>query len=425
MADLPNIHHLRAFALAARLNSVHQAAAAAHLSQPAVTQALARLETRYNCLFLERCSTGVYPTRFGEIMLTRVERALDLIGEAAQRIREYAKRTAPKKARPSPVDRLATTAQLRALVAIARTGGYSAAARSLGLAQPSVHRAARDLEKLAGVTLFERVSQGVALTAQGQVLALKAALAFREIEAASDDLEEVKGIVRGRLVVGTLPLIRTEILPDAVIALTERFPQATVRIDDGSYAGQLHALRMGEIDVLIGALLCPAPAEDVEEVVLFDDALSVVVRCGHPLCGCETVTVEDLKRFSWVVPRAGTPTRDHFEDLIGEDAVPGVIETPSLMVLRGILTKSDRLALLSRRQITYEERAGLLTALPMELGDPPRPIGLTLRKNWCPTGLQAAFLEIIREQARKSCEPDAGAEKNKGAGAYVALSAFD
>ncbi|WP_319774842.1 LysR family transcriptional regulator [Breoghania sp.] len=397
MSELPNIHHLRAFALAARLNSVHRAAAAAHLSQPAVTQALARLEKRYGCRFFERRSTGVYPTELGEIMLARVERALDLIADAARRLAENVRRTSSRK--PGAIDRLATTAQLRALVAIARTGGYSAAARELGLAQPSVHRAARDLERIADVPLFDRISQGVALTAQGRMLALRAALAFREIEAATDDLEEAKGLVRGRLTIGTLPLIRTEILPDAVTELSKLYPQASIRIDDGSYSSQLQALRMGEIDLLVGALRQPAPADDVEEVALFEDTLAVIVRAGHPLHGKQTITREELRAFPWIVPREGTPTRDYFEKAIGHDGTSGLIETPSLVALRGLLLKSDRLAIVSPRQVTYEVRAGLLTALPVDFSGLARPIGLTLRKNWRPTGLQAAFVKILRGMA--------------------------
>ncbi len=397
MSELPNIHHLRAFALAARLNSVHRAAAAAHLSQPAVTQALARLEKRYDCRFFERRSTGVYPTELGEIMLARVERALELISEAARRLAESVRRTSNKT--PGAVDRLATTAQLRALVAIARTGGYSAAARELGLAQPSVHRAARDLERIAGVPLFDRISQGVALTALGRMLALRAALAFREIEAATDDLEEAKGLVRGRLIIGTLPLIRTEILPDAVTELCKLYPQASIRIDDGSYSSQLQALRMGEIDLLIGALRQPAPADDVEEVALFEDTLAVIARAGHPLHGKKTITREELRAFPWIVPREGTPTREYFDKAIGHDGSFGLIETPSLVALRGLLLKSDRLAIISPRQVTYEVRTGLLATLPVDFSGLARPVGLTQRKNWRPTRLQAAFLKILRNLA--------------------------
>lgn len=395
--DLPNFHHLRAFSLTAHLRSVHGAAREAHLSQPAVTQAISRLEKRFACRFFERRSTGMYPTALGEIMLLRVDRALELLAEAARRIAESARRT--RQVTPSPIDRLATTAQLRALAAIARTGSFSAAARSIGLAQPSIHRAARELEQLAGVPLLERISHGVALTAQGRLLAMRASLAFKEIEAAEADLEEAKGVVRGRLVIGTLPLVRTELVPSAITGLAAAYPDAEINVVDGPYDGQFAALRMGEIDLLIGALRRPAPADDVVEEELFPDQLSVIARRDHPLAGQSAVGLDDLRRFPWVVPRAGTPTRDHFDALFpaGDGAgIPRPIETSSLVVLRGLLLKSDRLAILSRRQVTYEERNGLLTALPVSLQDPPRPIGLTLRRNWHPTRLQAAFLETLR-----------------------------
>ncbi len=405
--ELPNFHHLRAFSLTAHLRSVHGAARQAHLSQPAVTQAIGRLERRFGCRFFERRSTGMYPTPLGEIMLLRVDRALDLLGGAARRIGESARRNARKP--PTPLDRMATTTQLRALIAIAQEGSFSAAARAIDQAQPSVHRAGRDLEQLAGVPLFERISHGVALTPLGRLLAMRASLAFKEIEAAHEDLEAAKGVVRGRLTIGTLPLVRTEIVPAALAGMTDAYPDAEISVVDGPYDGQLKALRMGEIDMLIGALRMPAPADDVKERSLFPDTLSVIARRGHPLAGQTTVSIEDLKRFSWVVPGAGTPTREHFDALMCSDnqpPPPGLIVTSSLVVLRGLLLKSDRLAILSRRQVTYEERTGLLTALPVALNDPPRPIGVTLRRNWHPTRLQSAFLAALDAAVTQEDRPD-------------------
>lgn len=409
MPELPNFHHLRAFSLTAHLGSVHGAAEQAHLSQPAVTQAIGRLEKRFDCRFFERSSTGMYPTRLGEIMLLRVDRALDLLAVAARRIGESARRS--QRARPTPLDRMATTTQLRALVAIATTGSFSAAARAIDQAQPSVHRAGRDLEKLAGVPLFERISHGVALTPHGRLLAMRASLAFKEIEAASEDLEEAKGVVRGQLTIGTLPLVRTELVPKAITDITTLYPEAEISIIDGPYDGQLTALRMGAIDVLIGALRMPPPADDVEERTLFSDTLSVIARRGHPLAGRKTVSIDDLRQYSWVVPRESTPTRDHFNALVRAEEggpLPSLIETSSLVVLRGLLLKSDRLAILSRRQVTYEEQTGLLTSLPVALKDPPRPIGLTLRQNWHPTRLQSAFLDALDDAIAAETAPKDG-----------------
>jgi DNA-binding transcriptional LysR family regulator len=60
-----------------------------------------------------------------------------------------------------------TTAQLRALLALADAGSYVSAALQTGLSQPAVHRPVRDIERLAGAPLVERRGRGVALTEAG------------------------------------------------------------------------------------------------------------------------------------------------------------------------------------------------------------------------------------------------------------------
>ena len=76
-----------------------------------------------------------------------------------------------------------------------------------------------------------------------------------------------------------------------------------------------------------------------------------------------------------------------------------MIDCSSLSILRALLVQSDRLALISRRQIMFEEQLGLLTALPMTLPETSRDIGVTIRRDWQPTPLQAAFLSILGEVA--------------------------
>ncbi|MEQ9200140.1 MAG: LysR family transcriptional regulator, partial [Rhodospirillales bacterium] len=72
MTRRPNIRHLRAFSLTVCHNNVSRAAQLAHLSQSAVSQAIARLEDHYGCSLLERRNTGVYPTAYGMIAARRI-----------------------------------------------------------------------------------------------------------------------------------------------------------------------------------------------------------------------------------------------------------------------------------------------------------------------------------------------------------------
>jgi len=199
-------------------------------------------------------------------------------------------------------------------------------------------------------------------------------------------------------VIGTLPLVRTSVLPAAVVALMARHPQARVEIVDGAFEHLAHGLATGRLDMVVGALRAGGGA--VEEP-LFTDRLSVVARAGHPLVGTAP-TPEILARYPWVVSRRGTPNRAVFDGLVGpvlQNAGRGFVETGSLVALRGILRRTDALALLSRLQIETEIEAGMLTVLGPPVPGSERVIGITTRPDWVPTALQRDFLSILRAAA--------------------------
>jgi DNA-binding transcriptional LysR family regulator len=74
----------------------------------------------------------------------------------------------------------------------------------------------------------------------------------------------------------------------------------------------------------------------------------------------------------------------------------GMLETSSLVMLRGVLTGSDRLTLLSARQALYEIEQGLLAVVPYPVSLGSRRIGLTYRRGWRPTPTQAILLDHLR-----------------------------
>lgn len=402
--DIPNLRHLRVFREVALSKSISKASRNAYLSQPAITQAIAKLESAVGVTLFERRSDGMFATEAGALFLDRVERALGYLESGA---REAARLGLKNGARRSTrFDLLLTTTQLRALVAVSNAKNFSLAARAIGISQPSLHRAARDLERLLEISLFDKTSHGIVLTRIGELLAKYAKLMFAELEQGFSEVEELQGTDTGGIVVGTMPLARTFILPTAINALLRTHPEVRISVVDGPYADLLHGLRHGEIDLLIGALRNPVPADDVVQEALFEDPLAVVVRTGHPLTQRERVTMSELTGYPWAVPRRGTPTRDHFEALMeGLGPLPAPpIESSSLVLIRGLLLESDRLTLISTHQIRHEQQLGLLTPLAVEMPRIMRPIGLTLRRDWRPTPTQQRFLSCLQEAGRRAHE---------------------
>jgi len=392
-----NLRHLHCFRQVARLGSVSAAARAVHLSQPAVTAGIAGLERYFDSTLLLRHSTGVSLTKAGEICQARIERSLSQLHEALGEV------TRTAGGERADVERLVRSTQLDALDAVVEHGNFSIAARARHLSQPSIHRSARELERLLGVPLFEKTSFGITPTRAAEELARRARLAFAEIEQARAEVHALSGGESGRTVIGALPLARSYLLPAALLEFTQEHPRHGVSIIEGTYEHLLSGLRSGESAVLIGALRNPAPAADVLQEHLFDDPLAIIVRAEHPLVRRRRPTAAMLGKFQWIAPRAGSPLRVHFDALLastGFELPSPPLECNSLAAARAFLLESDRMMLLSAHQIHYEMQAGLLVALPHPAGKVVRPIGLTLRRNWNPTGTQQRLLDILRRSAR-------------------------
>lgn len=400
MESYPNLRHVRLFGHAVATSSLSKAAEAVRVSQPAASQAISKLESHFGGPLFERRGSGVLATQRGMIVAARAGRVLELLRQANARLARQSR--LGRGLAQDLLETHATIAHLRAIAGFAQTGSFSAAARRLEQAEPSVQRAARELERIGGVPLFDGRQQAVRLTPTGLMVASCASLVLKELESAAEEVRELDGRFDGRVVIGTLPLVRTKIIPDAVAAWTRRRPDASIEILDGPYDALVHSLGIGDIDLLVGALRDPAPKGLVQEA-LFDDGLSIVARAGHPLAQAEAVTGRDLSAYPWVLPRKGTPTRAIFDTIAAgfgiEAGAGGIVETGSLVALRGILLETDRLTLLSRRQIAYEELAGLLSVVPVALPPTRRPIGVTTRAGWRPTALQREFLEMLREAA--------------------------
>jgi DNA-binding transcriptional LysR family regulator len=212
------------------------------------------------------------------------------------------------------------------------------------------------------------------------------------------------GLERGSTVIGAMPLARSAIVPAAILVFAAAYPRHSVSILDGPYESMLEALRDGRADVLVGALRERAP-HDVRQEGMFDDTLTIVARRAHPLRRAHAATLRRLARYPWIAPRPGSPLRRHFDQLMaalhgGAVAVP--IECNSLAAARALLLHSDRLMLLSAHQVEHELAAGELTVFPHPFGKVTRTIGLTLRRDWLPTPVQADLVAAIRREARSA-----------------------
>jgi LysR family transcriptional regulator, regulator for genes of the gallate degradation pathway len=348
---------------------------------------------------LERQRSGCYPTALGAILLPRVQAFFGHIRSALEDL--SGSHQSPERQMLELTNKV-TKPQLRSLLAVYESESFQAAARRLGISQPSLHRSARELERELRRGLYQRTARGLTTNARGSELARRFQVGIREIQYGIEELKAAEGNVISRLAVGNIPHSDTQILSAAINDLLTAYPNACVRIVDGHYDVLLNDLRAARLDLLWGVLRTPSWVSDVTEEKLFPNPYVVVARKRHPLTRLKRITSNNLAGYDWITPGPTTPRRQALERIFSAVRLaPRItIETTSMQVHRNILASTDRLALMSLMEARFNDSAAF-AILPFRSHHLTRADGVARRTDWRPTRIHLQFLELLRCHAQR------------------------
>jgi DNA-binding transcriptional LysR family regulator len=141
--------------------------------------------------------------------------------------------------------------RLRVLVAVARYGSVTAAARELNYAQPSVSHHLARLEAETGTKLIQRAGRGIRLTDAGRLLAERAIEVIGRLDAAESELAAYTGLRAGRLRLAAFPSALGTIVPTAAAMLHGHEHGVDLRLTEAEPPEALRMLRAGYVDVAL------------------------------------------------------------------------------------------------------------------------------------------------------------------------------
>ena len=181
--------------------------------------------------------------------------------------------------------------QLRYFVAVAEELRFGRAAARLGMAQPPLSRAIRDLERQLGVTLLERTTRQVRLTAAGEVLLRDARIALEAVAAAARRARQA-GSPSPRLRVALKADVDGGLLPQILDAYGAGGAAVAPELVLGGFGEQAQALREGRADV--GLLLCPFDDRGLDSEPLLTEPVLVALATADPLAARTRLCLADL-----------------------------------------------------------------------------------------------------------------------------------
>jgi DNA-binding transcriptional LysR family regulator len=191
---------------------------------------------------------------------------------------------------------------LTALTAIAAAGSFTAAAAVLEISQSSLSHAIADLEAELGVSLLVRGRRGARLTEVGSRAVMHARQAIAAVESIRGEAASARGMLCGRLRIGSIPSAGVALLPKVVAHLSRQHPGIeVVLLEEPSQGMQqlLEWLRGGTIDVAVVEL----PLAQVKTVPLLDDEYCAIVAASSPLAGRRHISIRDLSAEPFVTSR--------------------------------------------------------------------------------------------------------------------------
>ena len=179
--------------------------------------------------------------------------------------------------------------RLRVLVAVARHGSVTAAARALNYAQPSVSHHLSRLEAETGALLTQRAGRGVRLTDAGRLLAERAEEILGRLDAAENELAAHVGLRAGRVRLAAFPSALSTLVPMAAARLEAENPGVDLTLAEAEPPEALRMLRAGYVDVALvfrhyqdGATVSPSGDSDegTRSRLLLDDPIHLVTRAA-------------------------------------------------------------------------------------------------------------------------------------------------
>lgn len=269
----------------------------------------------------------------------------------------------------APAQKLNSLNDLRAFVAVAESGSFSAAARVLGISQPAVSQRVRTVESICGMRLIDRRT-GAGLTAAGQELFHRARLVLAradEFDAMADDL---RGLRMGRLKLGYAT-------PAFAIPLVARFraahPGLQIDYHYGNTAELFAGLRQCRLDAAVTSLLEVPPDLVARRIAV--QRLMLCVPRAHPLAHGAPPELAQLADMPLLMREEGSMTRTIVEQVCRERGL-GFAQA-SVMPTREAVKEGVAAGL------------GLGFVLAGEFGDDPRLAAVPLADAPDPVGVYA------------------------------------
>jgi LysR family hydrogen peroxide-inducible transcriptional activator len=291
------------------------------------------------------------------------------------------------------------------VIQIAAEKNFSRAAEKLHLAQPSLSQQLSKLEKEIGVLLFQRNTNSVEVTHAGEVFVEKAQKILDMVAQLKNEMEDISQMRKGKLVVGSLPITGSHILPMVLPVFQSRYPDIEIVLIEETTTRLEHLTSNGQTDISLLSLPLHEPSLTYQ--ILIEEEICLAVPPQHLLIQANKqleknpiapIQIADLQHEPFIILKKGQGFRQITEDLCRREGFQPqiVFESSNIETVQSLVAAGMGIAFVPSMVAREKGTPFAPVYLPLQ-GKPHRTLVIAYRKGRYLSKAAEAFISTLLE----------------------------
>lgn len=254
-----------------------------------------------------------------------------------------------------------TLRQMEIFLNVVKEGHLTNVAKDMGLSQSAISMAIKELEKILGNPLFDRINKKLILNEMGRSFEREISPIIKKI----NDIEyEFKNTVnKGMIRVGASTTVVDYMMPPIICSYMNNYPDVKVSLKEGNTKNIVELIKDGKLDV--GFIEGVVNDSDIIKEIIGVDELVVVTTDTELANEC---FIDSIQSNKWVLREEGSGTREVFLDYVKDkvDHINIFLELGHTESIKSLLMNHQCLTCISKIAVKNEIKDGILLQVPLK-----------------------------------------------------------
>ena len=281
---------------------------------------------------------------------------------------------------------------------VIRSGSFSLGAASHRISQSAASQAVRQLEEELGSQLIDRTKRPFMVTPEGKKFFDACVVLLDNFEKAKEEITSQRTLVSGAVRVAVIYSVGLHDMGIYSQQFTQRYPHAKIRLAYLHPHEVVEAVINDEAD--LGILSFPAPHRSLTIVPWHSEPMVFVCHRSHPLAKRKVVAHTDLEAETFIAFDRSLSIRKAIDKVLRQHGVNvnTVMEFDNIETINHAITLQSGVSLLPEPSVVREVESGVLSAIPTDMPDLVRPVGIIHRRQKLLTPTAQTLLEFLQSQ---------------------------